>query len=140
MRTTWAIGLLTACTLAAGIAVAQPAGETSLGDVKIPRNVMADGKALAAGTYQVRLTAQLPTPPVAGQSMERWAEFLQAGQVKGREVVSIIPASEMKDLNSASKGAKAATGTRVEMLKGDEYLRIRISNGGVTYLIHLPPG
>lgn len=142
MRIRWVLALLIAGALTLGTAAAQPAGETPLGDVKIPRNVKADGKPLAAGTYQVRLTSQMAAPATAGQSMERWVEFLQGGQVKGREVVSIIPAGEMKDLNSASKGNKpAATGrARVEMLKGDEYLRVWITNGGVNYLIHMPPG
>jgi len=74
--------------------------------------------------------------------MERWVEFLQGGQVKGREVVSIIPANEMKDLNSTNKlGLKdVKEGSRVEMLRGDDYLRVWIHNGGVNYLIHLPPG
>ena len=135
------IGLLTACALTASVTIAQPAGETALGDVKIPRAVKADGKPLAAGTYQVRLSSQTPTPSVAGQSMERWVEFVQGGQVKGREVVSIIPANEMKDLNSTNKvGIKAMPdGSKVEMLRGDEYLRVWISNAGVNYLIHLPP-
>ena len=55
---------------------------------------MADGKALKAGTYQVRLTAQAAMPAVAGQPMERWVEFVQGGKVAGREVVSIVPASK----------------------------------------------
>jgi hypothetical protein len=141
MSLTRVIGLLTACALTATVAIAQPAGDTALGDVKIPRNVKADGKPLPAGTYQVRLTAQTPTPAAAGITMERWVEFVQGGQVKGREVVSIIPAAEMKDLNSTNKlGLKTApSGPRVEMLKGDDYLRVWINNGGVNYLIHLPP-
>jgi hypothetical protein len=139
MALTRIIGLLAVCTLTASIAIAQPAGDTALGDVKIPRNVKADGKPLPAGTYQVRLTAQTPSPPAAGITMERWVEFLQGGQVKGREVVSIIPAAEMKDLNNpATKNAKPA-GPLVQMLRGDEYLRVWINNAGVTYLIHLPP-
>src|SRR4030095_16202334 len=128
--------------LAAGVAIAQPAGEMALGDVKLPRSVKADGKPLAAGTYQVRLTTQMPSPNAAGITMERWVEFVQGGQVKGREVVSIIPANEMKDLNSTNKvGMKdVKNGARVEMLRGDDYLRVWIHNGGVNYLIHLPPG
>lgn len=141
MRMTNIIGLLTACTFAAGVAIAQPAGEPSLGDVKIPRNVKADGKPLPAGTYQVRLSSQMPSPSAAGQTMERWVEFVQGGQVKGREVASVIPAGEMKDLNSSNKlGIKSMpNGTKVEMLRGDEYLRVWISNAGTNYLIHLPP-
>ena len=35
-----------------------PDGEMALGSVHIPKGVKADGKALAAGTYQVSLTPQ----------------------------------------------------------------------------------
>jgi hypothetical protein len=117
-----------------------PAGETSLGTVNIPRSVMANGQALAAGSYQVRLTADAPQPSVPGIQMERWVEFLRGGKVAGREVASIIPQAEVKDLNSGAKGPRPGAGSaRVEMLKGDEYLRIWINRRGVDYLIHLPP-
>jgi hypothetical protein len=140
MSVTRSIGFLTACALSATMAIAQPAGETSLGEVKIPRNVKADGKPLPAGTYQVRLTAQMPSPPAAGSTMERWVEFVQGGQVKGREVASVIPAAELKDLNNpATKDAKP-TAPKVQTLRGDEYVRVWINNAGTTYLIHLPPG
>ncbi len=74
-----------------------PAGEVALGSVHFAKGVKADGKALAAGTYQVRLTPQAANPPAKGQSegLERWVEFTQGGQVKGREVVTIIPQSEI---------------------------------------------
>ena len=82
-----------AAVLTAGVVSAQtapqgqvPAGEAALGSVSLPRSVMADGKALKAGTYQVRLTAQAAAPAVPGQTMERWVEFLQGGKVVGREV------------------------------------------------------
>lgn len=77
---------------------------------------------------QVRLTSQAAMPAVAGQQMERWVEFVQGSTVAGREVVSIVSAAEMKDLQPGPPGAaQTRTGARVEMLKGDEYL------------IHLPP-
>src|SRR5450759_3152228 len=74
-----------------------PAGEVALGSVHLSKGVKADGKTLSAGTYQVRLTAQQATPDAKGETpaLERWAEFLQKGQVKGREVVSIVPQSEI---------------------------------------------
>lgn len=133
--------------LTAGIVSAQttpqgqvPAGEATLGSVSLPRSVMADGKPLKAGTYQVRLTAQAAAPAVPGQTMERWVEFVQGGKVAGREVVSIIPAAEAKDLQPGPDAAASTrTGTRVEMLKGNEYLRVWINRGGVGYLIHMPP-
>jgi hypothetical protein len=143
MKVRWiAAFLLTAFT---GVAAAQqgqvPAAETALGSVRIPRAVKADGKDLKAGTYQVRLTAQAATPAVPGQTMERWVEFLQGGKVAGREVVSIVPAGEMKDLMPGpdAPGKSPSAGSRVEMLKGNDYLRVWISRAGVNYLIHMPP-
>jgi hypothetical protein len=133
--------------LTAGVVSAQttpqgqvPTGEATLGSVRLPRSVMADGKALKAGTYQVRLTAQAAAPAVPGQTMERWVEFVQGGKVAGREVVSIVPAAEAKDLQPGPDApASTRTGTRVEMLKGNEYLRVWINRAGVGYLIHMPP-
>jgi hypothetical protein len=116
-----------------------PAGELALGSVKLPRKVTADGKPLAAGTYQVRLTPQEAESKAQGATptYERWAEFLQGGQVKGREVVSIVPQAE------ASKVAKepppAPGRAKVEMLKGDDYIRVWINKAGNHYLIHLVP-
>jgi hypothetical protein len=136
-----------AAVLTAGVASAQttprgqvPAGEAALGSVSLPRSVMADGKVLKAGTYQVRLTAQAASPAVAGQSMERWVEFVQGGKVAGREMVSIVPAAEVKDLQPGPDAApRTSDGSRVEMLKGNEFLRVWINHAGVSYLIHMPP-
>jgi hypothetical protein len=143
---TWLVGIVASVMVAASAAAQTtpqgqvPTGDTALGSVSLPRSVMADGKALKAGTYQVRLTAQAAMPAVAGQTMERWVEFVQGGKVAGREVVSIVPASEVKDLQPGPPGAsQTKAGTRVEMLKGDEYLRVWINRGGVNYLIHMPP-
>lgn len=143
MKVRWLVAILLSAVT--GVASAQqgqvPAGETGLGSVRIPRSVMADGKALKAGTYQVRLTSQAASPAVPGQTMERWVEFVQGGKVAGREVVSIVPASEMKDLQPGPDGgAQKSAGARVEMLKGNEYLRVWINRSGVNYLIHMPPG
>lgn len=123
----------------AAASVAAPAAGTSLGSVTLPRRVMADGKPLAAGTYQIRLTAD-EAKPAAGQSpnAERYVEFLRGGQVVAREVATVVPAA---DIASVAKGGKPANGAaRVEMLKGDDYLRVWINRGGHNYLIHLPPG
>lgn len=117
-----------------------PTGETALGSVSLPRAVMANGQTLQAGSYQVRLTADAAQPAVPGIQMERWVEFVRGGKVVGREVVSIIPQSEEKDLNSGAKGPRPGAGsTRVETLKGDDYVRVWINRRGVNYLLHLPP-
>lgn len=163
-RVILAVALAGACTLAtvsaeqpAGSAAQQPAqtsgqtpkaqadvdvptGALSLGTVRIPRSVMADGKPLAAGTYQVRLTPEEAKPAVPGQlgKLERWVEFAQRGQVRGREVVSIVPESEIGQVADARPPRPGSS--KVELLKGGDYLRVWINRGGMHYLIHLPTG
>src|SRR5262249_48214409 len=74
-----------------------PSGMVALGSVHIPKGVKADGKPLSAGTYQVPVTADMPATPAKGESqgLEGWDEFVQGGTVKGREVVLIVPQSEI---------------------------------------------
>jgi hypothetical protein len=112
-------------------------GELALGTVKLPRKVTADGKPLAAGTYQVRLTPREAESKAQGATAnyERWVEFVQAGQVKGREVVSIVPQPDASKV--AKEPAPAPGRAKVELLKGDDYLRVWINKGGNHYLIHL---
>jgi hypothetical protein len=115
-----------------------PGGELSLGSVRIPRAVMADGKALKAGTYQVRLTGQEARPDAIGQTekLERWAELIQGGQARGREVVTIVPGAEIQQVADGRPPRPGAS--KVELLKGGDYLRVWINRGGTHYLIHLP--
>ena len=72
-------------------------GAVSLGAIRIPRDVKGDGQALPAGTYQVRITETPASPPAPGQTpqLERWAEFLRNGKVVAREVVTVVPASDI---------------------------------------------
>jgi hypothetical protein len=114
-----------------------PTGELALGTVKLTKKVTADGKPLAPGTYQVRLTPQEAESKAQGATAayERWAEFVQGGQVKGREVVSIVPAADAGKV--AKEPAPAPGRAKVEQLKGDDYLRVWINKGGNHYLIHL---
>lgn len=114
-----------------------PTGEMALGSVRLPSAVKADGKPLAAGTYQMRLTAQAASPDAKGQSpsLERWVEFTQGGQVKGRELVSIVL---RPDIDKVQKDSPPAPGTsKVQLLKGGEYYRVWTNRGGNYYLIHL---
>ena len=117
-----------------------PTGEMALGSVRLPRAVTADGKPLPAGTYQVRLTTQEAKPEAVGTSenLERWVEFVQRGNVRGREVVSIVPQSEIK---MVVKDTPPRAGTsKVQVLRGNDYLRVWINRGGNHFLIHLPTG
>jgi hypothetical protein len=112
---------------------------TTLGTVRLSRGVMADGKALPAGSYSLRVSAD-PVATVVGQGGDKakWVEFVQGGQVKGRELASVIPSAEVKQV---VKGASpAAGGVKVELLKGAEYIRIWANRGGNHYLVHLVVG
>jgi hypothetical protein len=154
MKHTWLVGILAGALLAGGAAVqaqtkpaaqaaAVPTGEVALGTITIPKAVTADGKPLASGRYQLRLTPQAAQPTVPGQlpDLNRWVEFVQAGQVKGREIVSIIPPAEVgqtlegPDLKA---GSAPKSGSRVDLLKGGDFMRVWISRQGTQYLIHLP--
>ncbi len=122
--------------VAAGTAHAQ---STSLGSVTIGKKVMADGKPLAAGTYQLRLTGDAPKPGV-GQApdAEKYVEFLRGGKVVAKEVATVISAEDMAKI--AKSRRPAANSAKVEMLKGNDYTRIWINKDKTNYLINLPTG
>jgi hypothetical protein len=109
-----------------------------LGTVRLPKGLKADGKDLPAGSYQVRLTADEAKPDAKGSSekLERWVEFVKGGTVAGREVVSIVPAGEAKLVQKDNPPASG--GSKVEALKGGDYVRVWINKGGNYYLVHLP--
>jgi hypothetical protein len=138
MKRAFLMGVLAAVVgLTSSAAVTAQSTTTSLGSVTLKKGVMADGKPLAAGTYVVRLTTD-EAKPATGQSAgaERWVEFVQKGQVKGREVVSVIPDS---DIGQIAEGPKPAKGSyRIDTLKGNDYLRVWINKQGTNYLIHFP--
>jgi hypothetical protein len=115
-----------------------PTGDVKLGQVHLPKAVTADGKPLPAGTYEVRVTSQSAGPAAAGETpaAERWAEFVQGGQVKGREVVTIVSKSETSVVQKDTP-PKANT-AKVETLKGGDYVRVWFSKDGTYYLLHLP--
>ena len=109
----------------------------ALGTVTLRKGLKADGKELPAGTYQVRLTAEEAKPDAKGSSevLERWVEFLKGGKVVGREVVSIVPANEAKLVQKDTPPPSG--GSKVETLKGGDYVRVWINRGGNYYLVHL---
>jgi hypothetical protein len=119
--------------LAAGVA-AQTA--TSLGTVNLARGVMADGKALPAGSYTLRVSTAAVTSVVGqAEANAKWVEFVQGGEVKGRELASVVPSAEVAQV---VKGTAPASGrAKVELLRGGEYLRVWANQAGTHYLIHL---
>ena len=134
------VATLVASLSAAAVVSGQTAPTTgsSLGSVTLSKRVMANGQALAAGTYQVRLSADIAKAGV-GQSpeAERYVEFVRGGKVVGREVATVVSTA---DIASIVKGPKPANGgSRVDTLKGDDYVRVWINRGGMNYIIHMPP-
>jgi hypothetical protein len=123
--------------LAAGSAYAQGAS-TSLGTVTLAKKVMADGKPLPAGTYQVRLTSDTPKPAV-GQApdAERYVEFVRGGKVVGRELATVVSAEDISKIAEGKRPGRNAAS--VELLKGGDYYRVWINRGGTNYIINMPP-
>lgn len=113
-----------------------PATVTTVGTVRIAKAVKADGQPLGPGTYVMRVTEREAAPAAAGQTPqdERWAEFLQGGQVKGREVVIIVTPSAAKQV--LKDKWPAAGGYRADVLKGGDYYRVWFNKGGTHYLVH----
>ena len=122
-------------------APAAPSGDLVLGSVHLAKATTADGKPLPAGTYQVLLTAQEAKPDAKGASenIERWVEFVQKGTVKGREVVSIVPQNEVKNVVKDTP-PRAGGPPKVQTLKGNDYMRVWFNKGGNHYLIYFPTG
>ena len=118
-------------------AAACEARMATFSDVRLPQAVIADGKPLAAGTYQVRITTERPRPAV-GQSAtaECWVEFVKTGSVAGREVASVI---STEDIGAVAKGPPPKPSAfRIDLLKEGEYLRVWMNSGGTHYIVNLP--
>jgi hypothetical protein len=111
-------------------------GAQALGSVRVSRGVVANGQPLAAGTYTLRVLPEA-VPGAVGQTPaeSRWVEFVQGGQVKGKELATVVTGDEAKavvgDTPPASGGAKT------QVLKGNDYLRVWVRRGATHYLVHL---
>ena len=135
MKHVFLVGTLVA---ALGLTLEAQTANTSLGTVTLSKAVMADGQKLAAGTYQVRLTNDQPKPG-AGQSpdAERYVEFVRGGKVVGKEVATVISEADIKQVLDSPR-QPAAGSSRVELLKGNDYVRVWINRGGTNYILHMP--
>lgn len=120
--------------------VSVPPGELALGTIELPRRVLANGQALSPGAYSVHLTSLTASPEATGAlaELERWVEFRQGDAVMGRELASIVPAAEIGDVAGAAPPANGSA--RVEVLRGNDYVRVWINRDGTHYLIHLAAG
>jgi hypothetical protein len=105
--------------------------------VRIAHPVMADGKPLAEGTYQLVLTEDRPIS-LAGQSpdAQRRVAFVADGKVVARETAEVLRDSDLPSLGASARPTR--DGVRVEVLQGGEFLRISVKREGERYLVHLP--
>jgi hypothetical protein len=122
-------------------ATTRAAAADVLGTITLPKDVKANGETLKKGTYQVRLSDEEVKPaPGTDPGAEKWVEFAQGGKVKGKEVASIVPNGDIKQMTTEDKQTPPPAGkARVQLLKQKDYYRVWISKGGTSYLIHLPP-
>lgn|SRR5262245_26505313 len=117
MRIIGVVALVLAVTSAVH---AQASKSGSVGTVRLPQPVIADGATLPPGTYELRLSGGGDPPTV---------EFVQSGQVRGRTLTIVPP----------EKG-KLPPGTHAERVRNDNdpYVRVTINQGGRQYLAYLP--
>jgi hypothetical protein len=108
-----------------------------LATVRITEPALADGRPLAPGTYQVRLTDERPTPrPGQSADAQQWVELVADGSVIAREIAEVIRDDDRPEIGASAE--RAAEGVRVQILKGGDFLRISVKRQGTRYLIHLP--
>jgi len=132
------ISAVSAISLATQAEKPAKADANRLTTVGISTAVMAGGASLPAGTYELRLTGQSPVPIGDEQRIVReWVEFVANGKVVAREVAEILYDDNLPSIGASSQ--RVPSGTRVEMLKGGEFLRISVKRENVRYLIYLPP-
>jgi hypothetical protein len=108
-----------------------------LASLHITQSVLANGKPLLAGVYELRLTNEHPTP-LPGQSpdAERWVEFVANGIVVAREVAVVLRDDDLPSIGASSVPTRE--GTRVDMLQGGEFVRVSVKRGNERYLVYLP--
>jgi hypothetical protein len=108
-----------------------------LATVRITTAVMAGGTQLPAGTYDIRLTQERPTPlPGQSRDAQRLVEFVADKNVIAREIAEVLQDEDLPAMGASAQPVRS--GTRVEMLTGGEFLRISVKRERERYLIYLP--
>jgi hypothetical protein len=112
------------------------AGGIKLGEAELSTPTVADGKTLPAGRYDVWVTELAPGRGVGHTaSFEGWAEFRgKDGTVHGRELVNLLPQFALNNTMKSPLGT-----AKVEMLRGNDNVRVFFQRPDYSYLIHLPP-
>jgi hypothetical protein len=125
-------------TLPAPLVAQSPQSETSgaIANVTLKQDVLANGERLTAGVYALR-AADDEVKPVRGQtpSESRWVEFVQNGEVRGREMAVVLSTPQALRV---LKGRRPSVGRpRVDRLRGGDYVRVWVNRGSQHYLLHL---
>lgn len=131
-------------TLAA-VALASPvaahhevAGKShAVATVTIAEPVKAGGQPLAPGTYEVWILDEHPNLTGTPSNAQRVVELHQNGKMIAKDVAEVFGSSERPVGTSGTAGARMGKAA-VQKLRGGEFLRIAINDGGARYLIHLP--
>ena len=114
-----------------------PEKSHAVATVTIAEPVKADGKPLAPGTYEVWILDDRPNLTGSGSNAQRVVELHQNGQLVAKEVAEVFGATERPVGTSGTAGSPAGKAV-VQRLRGGEFVRVAISDGGARYLIHLP--
>jgi hypothetical protein len=105
-----------------------------LAPVSLPRASLADGRRLAAGTYEIELAKVTNFTP-SGMPSRRWVEFRRNGRVIGRHLATVIPASAVAALQADRPEAGQ---TRVSLSPDRRYMRVWVNDAGTYYEARLP--
>lgn len=129
-------GVVAAVVLVGQLHAQTPAASTLASSVRIPQGVSANGQPLPAGTYTVRVSSEAVTPVVGqGPDSAKWVEFVQNGQVRGKELASVVAPADVK---AVAKRTPPPSGTGVvQVLRGADYVRVWVNHQGAQYLVHL---
>lgn len=129
-----AVGFALAALLAAGPAFAHHVA-VSLGTVTITQPVLAEGKTLQPGTYEIRDTGEHVKPlPGQSDSAQTYIEFVSNGTVVARDVAEVMSGGAPRPIGTSG----GASNARFQMLKGGDFARVSVNHSGERYLIHLP--
>lgn len=115
-----------------------PGRSRLMATVRIPEKVLADGKPLAPGTYEVVITSEHPALENGTPSEnQRFVEFVQDRKVVAREVAEVFAGAGR---DAVGTSGSVSDGAVVQKLREGDFVRVAITDAGARYLIHLPTG
>jgi hypothetical protein len=114
-----------------------PGKSHALATVAIKEPVKAGGKPLAPGTYEVWIIEERPNLTGTPSNAQRTVELRQNGKIIAMEVAEVFAEGERPTGTAGTADAPMARAA-VQKLRGGEFVRIAINDGGARYLIHLP--